>query len=527
MRRVASSDTQPEQMLRKALWRHGLRYRICHDQLPGKPDIVLVSRRLVIFVDGDFWHGGQYLRRGFGSLEEQFAHSSKREYWVRKIGRNVRRDLATTLQLLESGWRVIRFWESDLRRELDTCVQIVLSCLAADRKSQGTGHFPRANAAEFFAGIGLMRLALEQTGWRVDLANDIDPKKYEMYGQNFAGNDEFLLGDIHKLTAAQIPTVTLATASFPCNDLSLAGKRKGLAGEHSGAFWGLADLLEEMADRKPRILLIENVPGFLSSRKGLDLADAMRRLNSLGYACDLFTVNAAAFVPQSRQRLFIVGSIHDSPLSGADLEPVALDSATRPRQVVRFIKAFPDIQWRIRPLPKPPSSSPPLDDVVEDLADDANEWWNDERAAYLLSQMSERHRAIADEMIAADEYSHGTVFRRVRKGRSMAELRVDGIAGCLRTPRGGSGRQILFRGGRGTYSVRLLTPRECARLQGVDDDYRIDVPTNQALFGFGDAVCVPVVEWILTNYIQPLVHEMIRGVPLDPILPLFPAEDSP
>ena len=87
----------------------------------------------------------------------------------------------------------------------------------------------------------------------------------------------------------------------------------------------------------------------------------------------------------------------------------------------------------------------------------------------------------------------------------MAELRTDGIAGCLRTPRGGSGRQILFAAGNGRFSVRLLTPRECARLMGVDD-FTIKASLNQALFGFGDAVCVPVVEWIAKNYLNPVWH---------------------
>jgi DNA (cytosine-5)-methyltransferase 1 len=100
----------------------------------------------------------------------------------------------------------------------------------------------------------------------------------------------------------------------------------------------------------------------------------------------------------------------------------------------------------------------------------------------------------------------------MRKGRSMAELRVDGVAGCLRTPRGGSGRQILFKAGNGKYGVRLLTPRECARLQGVPDAlFKIEVRDNQALFGFGDAVCIPVIHWIARNYLNPLVSELLRG----------------
>src|SRR2546425_13020412 len=92
---------------------------------------------------------------------------------------------------------------------------------------------------------------------------------------------------------------------------------------------------------------------------------------------------------------------------------------------------------------------------------------------------------------------------------SMAELRIDGIAGCLRTPRGGSGRQILFKAGKGQYFARLLTPTECARLMGADD-YRISGSLNQALFGFGDAVCVPVIEWIAENYLNPVVNELLH-----------------
>ena len=88
----------------------------------------------------------------------------------------------------------------------------------------------------------------------------------------------------------------------------------------------------------------------------------------------------------------------------------------------------------------------------------------------------------------------------------MAELRTDGIAGCLRTPKGGSARQILLVAGHGDVNARLLTPRECARLMGADD-FRLNVALNQALFGFGDAVCVPVVEWIANNYLNQLVPD--------------------
>jgi DNA (cytosine-5)-methyltransferase 1 len=161
----------------------------------------------------------------------------------------------------------------------------------------------------------------------------------------------------------------------------------------------------------------------------------------------------------------------------------------------------PDINWDIRNLPPLPSKRRHLPEIIEELSPNHAMWWNRQRAEYMLNQMSPKHRAQADAMINGATTRYGTVFRRVRNGKSMAELRTDGIAGCLRTPRGGSGRQILFVAGNGRFAVRLLTPRECARLMGADD-FAIKAPLNQALFGFGDAVCVPVIEWIARNYLN-------------------------
>ncbi len=366
--------------------------------------------------------------------------------------------------------------------------------------------------AEFFAGIGLMRMGLERQGWSLAFANDIEPQKYAMYADHF-GNaaNHFALGDIHQLTADQIPTVTLATASFPCNDLSLAGSRSGLSGKESSAFWGFVRLLDELGDRKPPLVLLENVTGFLSSHQGDDFAAALVALNKLGYSVDSFILDAAKFVPQSRQRLFVVGAL--DRVQGVRETPTPyrfFESDVRPKALANFIFTHPDIRWKLRDLPALVTKQPQLMTILEDLPSTAPEWWSTERAAYLLNQMSVRHRAVADAMIADQQWSYGTVFRRVRYGKSMAELRTDGIAGCLRTPRGGSGRQILFKAGYGQYAARLITPREAARLMGADD-YTISVPANQALFGFGDAVCVPVIEWIAQHYFGPIVDELYRA----------------
>lgn len=102
----------------------------------------------------------------------------------------------------------------------------------------------------------------------------------------------------------------------------------------------------------------------------------------------------------------------------------------------------------------------------------------------------------------------GTIYRRVREGKSRSEIRTDGLAGCLRTPRGGSSKQIVFTAGKGKIGMRWMTPREYARLQGCPD-YPIEVNRNEALWGFGDAVCVPVISWIAENVLSQLFA--VRG----------------
>jgi DNA (cytosine-5)-methyltransferase 1 len=384
-------------------------------------------------------------------------------------------------------------------------------------ETEAAAILPPRTVAEFFAGIGLMRIGLEKQGWTVAFANDIDPQKYTIYKNHFQDEPEhFLLEDVHKINGDFIPNVTLATASFPCTDLSLAGARQGLGGKHSSAFWGFVKVIKAMEERKPPLILVENVTGFLSSNQGEDFKVALQTLNELGYSVDTFILDAASFVPQSRQRLFVVGiSAGYSKVSEVKEPSRFSENKIRPKALTDFIANHPEIHWNLRDLPAPPVNHLKLEDILEDLSDTAPEWWSQERAEYLLAQMSPKHRQMIEQMMAGDVYSYGAVFRRVRNNKSMAELRTDGLAGCLRTPRGGSGRQILVKAGKGKFYARLLTPRECARLMGADD-YRISGPLNQALFGFGDAVCVPVIEWIAKNYFNPAMEEIYRRTPATP-----------
>lgn len=365
--------------------------------------------------------------------------------------------------------------------------------------------------AEFFAGIGLVRLALERAGWRPLFANDIDPKKYEIYRRNFPAQGEiFLLGDVHKIEASEVPTVQLATASFPCTDLSLAGGRRGLNGHQSGAFWGFHRLLREMGSRRPPIVLIENVTGFVTSHRGADFADALASLNRLGYGVDAFVLDAVNFVPQSRPRLFVVGALDGHETADVEGAIANRDSRLRFRRLTEFMIAHRDIRWALRDVPPPPQTRRSLEEVIETIPEDSPRWWSTDRVTYLINQMALRHRRLVERLSEHPRPHFLTVYRRVRHARSMAEVRADGVAGCLRTPRGGSSRQILLVVGGGRVRARFMTPREYARLMGVPDDFAIDVPDNQAYFGFGDAVCVPAVQWIAEHVLNPLAGDDAR-----------------
>ncbi len=357
--------------------------------------------------------------------------------------------------------------------------------------------------AEFFAGVGLVRQALEPHGWRCVFSNDIDPAKASLYTTNY-GPGEFTLGDICDIRAGDIPRdTTLATACFPCIDLSLAGNRAGLDGSKSGVFWHFVNILRSrnrLASPIP-LLLIENVVGFLSSREGRDLKAAVASLNRVGYSCDALVVDARHFTPQSRPRLFIIGE-HESSRFGIlrRLEAVdTLPSHVRPKRLSSFMATNQDLRWGRVDFKPLPHKDRRLSDILEHIPPESPLWWTKEREDKLLHSMRPLHRARVKALLRVTGGAVATVYRRTRSGQSVAEVRTDGLAGCLRTPRGGSSKQFLLHAKRGRLAVRNLTPRECARLQGVPDGYDIGADMNKALLAFGDGVCVPVVEWIATQ----------------------------
>lgn len=360
----------------------------------------------------------------------------------------------------------------------------------------------RLRAAEFFAGMGLVRVALAQAGLDVVWANDVSAVKRDLYAANFS-DGEFLLEDIREVRGDDLPDCDLATASFPCVDLSLAGRREGLAGAQSGLFWEFARCLDEMADRRPKAVLLENVPSFLTSNEGRDFVVAVAELNRLGYSCDAFVIDARRFVPQSRPRLFVVGTEGDGSSGGADFDG---PSETRPLALHRMRSSHPSLDLVFREMPPLPSTEASLRDVVEHLSSDDSRWWDDARLERFTREMSDLHAQRLSALVGGEGPTWATAYRRTRHGRPVWEVRADAISGCLRTARGGSSKQAVIEAGNGRLRVRWMTPREYARLQGVPDTFDLGAVTpNQALFGLGDAVCVPAVTWVVSRLVVPRV----------------------
>jgi DNA (cytosine-5)-methyltransferase 1 len=356
---------------------------------------------------------------------------------------------------------------------------------------------PKHSFYEFFAGGGMARLGLGEA-WDCAFANDFDPVKAAAYRDNH-GAGHFREGDVFALTPDDLPgEADLAWASSPCQDFSLAGARAGLAGGRSSAFFGFWTLIEGLGrqGRAPRIVVIENVVGLLTSNGGADFAALCQALSDQGYRFGALEIDAARFTPQSRPRVFVVA------VRGAVPAALTGDSVFASRAVRQAHARLPAalqrrwIDWR---LPAPPARNADLASVVDPDAPCRTAAQTDR----LLELMAPAHRArLAD----TGERIVGAVFRRMRGDQQRAEVRTDGLAGCLRTPRGGSSRQMLVIAEKGEVRSRLITPREGARLMGLPDSYRLPARDTAAMHVIGDGVAVPVVRWLAERLLTPLAE---------------------
>jgi DNA (cytosine-5)-methyltransferase 1 len=368
---------------------------------------------------------------------------------------------------------------------------------------------------EFFAGGGMARAGLGSS-WQCVFANDFDFKKGAAYQTNWDRDGQTVLkvGDIRKVETNELPgTADLAWASFPCQDLSLAGGGAGLRGERSGTFYPFWDIVKRLIaeSRAPRVVALENVTGTLTSHGGKDFEAICQTFADNGYRYGALVVDAALFVPQSRPRLFVVGVRDDIGIEGTIVSPGPIEPFhTRGLQAAYDrINDNAKSKWLWWNMPTPPHRNTVFADLIEDEPDSVN-WHTAAETAKLLRQMSPINLAKVEAAKRAGRRMVGAVYKRTRTEdgvkRQRAEVRFDDLAGCLRTPAGGSSRQVIVVVDGSRIRSRLISSRETARLMGLSEDYVLPKSYNEAYHLTGDGVAVPVVRHLAQHVIEPLLE---------------------
>jgi DNA (cytosine-5)-methyltransferase 1 len=300
---------------------------------------------------------------------------------------------------------------------------------------------------ELFAGGGMARLGFGPE-WRCLFANDIDSKKGAAYRANFGG-DELRVCDAGRLTT------------------------EGLVAE----------------GRAPRTVVLENVTGLLQSHGGRDIALIHEAFERAGYQHATAVIDARHFVPQSRERVFVIGVRRDMGVSVNTLVDRALSALpTRNLDLIDILENGPHLERR-----------PP------------------EEAERHLAMMSATNLAKVEEARAAGRLIAGAFYRRIRRlpdGTKIqrAEVRFDGLAGALRVAStGGSSTQFLLLVDGPSAQMRPMTPREYARCTGVPESYALSANAGEARSLMGDGVVVPVVRHIVERIIEPALSRLERG----------------
>ena len=370
---------------------------------------------------------------------------------------------------------------------------------------------PIGSFYEFFAGAGMARAGLGDR-WRCLFANDFDRKKAATYGLNW-GEDGFNCGDVRDVSTADLPGVAdLVWASFPCQDLSLAGGGAGLMGERSGTFWPFWGLLAALGEqgRAPHMIVLENVCGTLSSHDGKDFRAICGALRDGGYRFGAVVVDAVLFVPQSRPRLLVI-AVRDEVLIPGACRSDGPTGVFHPRALRNaFERLLGELQeswiwWR---LPTPLARNSGFSDLLEEKPRDVV-WHPPAETRKLLGMMSDINLNKVRSAKREGKRTVGTAYKRTRRdatGRKLqrAEVRFDDIAGCLRTPAGGSSRQVIVVVEGRKVRSRLISSRETARLMGLPDDYQLPENYNEAYHLTGDGVVVPVVRFVADALIEPV-----------------------
>lgn len=376
---------------------------------------------------------------------------------------------------------------------------------------------------EFFAGGGMVRAGLGGR-WKCHFANDFDPMKVQVYADNW-GEAEILEGDIHKVEVGDLGRrADLAWASFPCQDLSTAGNGLGIgqAGganrTRSGTFWAFIDLMKDLkaSGRLPRLVVLENVVGLLTINGGEEFKAVVAALDRLGMRAGAMVVDARHFVPQSRQRVFIV-AVSKSAKIAADLVRDEPHQSWHPDPLVKAVeKLSPQCRahWMWFNLGAAPELKKTLNRIVRDKPAGV-EWHSAAETRRLIGMMSDAHRQKLSEARKSGKRVVGTLSLRMRPSNGKTVQRTEicfrGLAGCLRTPKGGGSRPrvIVVRGS--NVRTRLLSPAEAAALMGLKAKYQLPEVYDYAFRVIGDGVAVPVVAFLRAKLLNPLLRSVKKS----------------
>ena len=398
---------------------------------------------------------------------------------------------------------------------LDTIADDALACrrepMPASTKVKSFA-VPSFTYLEFFAGGGMVRAGLGAR-WKCLFANDFDHKKSAAYKNNW-GSDEMVTEDVAKLKVSQIEGVaSFVWASFPCQDLSLAGMGAGLKGDRSGTFWPFWNLVKNLRAEKrgPKMIVLENVIGTLTSHGGKDFVAIADALAEEGYRYGAVVIDAVDFVPQSRPRLFIIAVAEGAAIP---TELLSIDASLRwhPKALrVAHLRLSGKArsQWLWWKLPVPPRRNTRFADLVEENPKGVN-WHTTAETEKLLNMMSDNNLQKVRAAQNNGQLLVGAVYKRTRlddddEKVQRAEIRFDDVAGCLRTAAGGSSRQLVVVVKGKEVRSRLISTREAARLMGLSDEYKLPKTYNEAYHLMGDGVAVPVVRYLAENLLEPII----------------------
>jgi DNA (cytosine-5)-methyltransferase 1 len=309
---------------------------------------------------------------------------------------------------------------------------------------------------DLFAGIGGIRLAFESVGGQCLFSSERDPHCQKTYLENF-GEQPF--GDINEINIDDIPDHDCLTAGFPCQPFSIAGvsKKNSLGREHGfldrtqgTLFFKIAEILKR---KRPAAFLLENVKNLRSHDKGNTFRTILGTLDELGYLYFYDIFDSVNFVPQHRERIYIVGFDR------------------------RRFGDFPDFTF-----PVLPQSRPRLSEILESSPEEkytlSDKLWN------WLQQYALKHRA------KGNGFGFGLADLSSHTRTLSARYYKDGSEILIPRPRG---------------NPRRLSPRECARLMGFGDDFKIPVSDTQAYKQFGNSVVVPVVRAIAAQVVKTVI----------------------